>query len=154
MVFETITKTGHENVVFCHDREIGLKGIIAIHNTTLGPALGGLRRWHYASEEAGLRDVLRLSEAMTWKAAAADLPMGGAKSIILLDEHGQQATEENARAMGRFVDRLNGLYIAAEDVGVNTQYIDWMAQETPHVMGGETVSRPCSAEGKSSDQWG
>jgi leucine dehydrogenase len=84
--------------------------------------------------------VLRLSEGMTYKAAAAGLPMGGGKSVILLPKPGFTATEERARAMGRFVDTFNGQYIAAEDVGVNTQFVDWMALETKHVMGGETVS--------------
>lgn len=141
MVFETIQKMGHENVVFCHDRETGLRAIIAVHDTTLGPALGGTRRWFYENEQAALTDVLRLSQAMTWKAAAADLPMGGAKSVIMRSTRDEQPTEALARAMGRMVDRLGGVYIAAEDVGVNTQFIDWMAQETNHVMGGETVSR-------------
>jgi len=141
MVFEKMQEMDHENVVFCHDRESGLRGIIAIHNTTLGPALGGTRRWFYETEEAALTDVLRLSEAMTYKAAAADLPMGGAKSVILRASKDEKPTEAIARAMGRMVDRLGGLYIAAEDVGVSTQFIDWMAAETQHVMGGETVSR-------------
>ncbi|MFG0273746.1 MAG: Glu/Leu/Phe/Val dehydrogenase dimerization domain-containing protein [Phycisphaerales bacterium] len=141
MVFEKIQDMGHENVVFCHDSETGLRAIIAIHDTTLGSALGGTRRWFYENEQAALTDVLRLSQAMTWKAAAADLPMGGAKSVIMRSSKDEQPTEALARAMGRMVDRLNGLYIAAEDVGVNTQFIDWMAQETNHVMGGETVSR-------------
>jgi leucine dehydrogenase len=141
MVFEKLQDMGHENVVFCHDRDTGLRAIIAVHDTTLGPALGGTRRWFYENEQAALMDVLRLSQAMTWKAAAADLPMGGAKSVIMRTSRDEQPTEALARAMGRMVDRLNGLYIAAEDVGVNTQFIDWMACETNHVMGGETVSR-------------
>ena len=141
MIFERMKSSGHENVLFCHDRETGLRAVIAVHNTTLGPALGGTRRWYYENEQAALDDVLRLSEAMTYKAAAADLPMGGAKSVILRSSKDEKPTEATARAMGRFVDRLNGLYIAAEDVGVNTQFIDWMALETQHVMGGETVSR-------------
>jgi len=141
MVFENIQKMGHENVLYCHDKESGLRGIIAVHDTTLGPALGGTRRWFYENETAALTDVLRLSQAMTWKAAAAELPMGGAKSVILRATRDEKPSETIARAMGRMVDRLGGLYIAAEDVGVNTQFIDWMAQETNHVMGGETVSR-------------
>ncbi len=140
MVFEQAQERGHENVVFCHDSETGLRGIIAIHDTTLGPALGGCRRWAYRSEEEALEDVLRLSEAMTYKAAADDLPMGGAKSVIWIESADQPATEAVAKAMGRFVDRLGGLYIAAEDVGVNTQFIDWMATETKYVMGGETIA--------------
>ncbi|MEC9374261.1 MAG: Glu/Leu/Phe/Val dehydrogenase dimerization domain-containing protein [Planctomycetota bacterium] len=141
MVFEQIKQRGHENVLFCQDKESGLRAVIAVHNTRLGPALGGCRRWFYESEDAALEDVLRLSEAMTYKAAAADLPMGGAKSIIWKHSKDEPSTEALARAMGRFVERLNGLYIAAEDVGVNTQFIDWMARETKHVMGGETVAK-------------
>lgn len=141
MLFDTIRTKGHENVLLCYDKETDLRAIIAVHDTTLGSALGGTRRWAYDTEEDALTDVLRLSEAMTWKAAAADLPMGGAKSVIIKNSHDQEPTEAVARAMGRFVDRLNGLYIAAEDVGVDTQFIDWMAGETKFVMGGETVSR-------------
>ncbi len=141
MVFEQMAARGHERVLFVQDASCGLRGIIAIHNTRLGPALGGVRRWNYATEEAALEDVLRLSEAMTYKAAAAHLPMGGAKSVIMLEEAGARPSEEVARAMGRAVHTLRGDYIAAEDVGVDTQYIDWMAAETPYVMGGETISR-------------
>lgn len=141
MIFEQMKQCGHENVLFCQDRDSGLRAAIAIHNTALGPALGGCRRWHYESEEAAIQDVLRLSEAMTYKAAAGDLPMGGAKSVIWKSGPDVKPTEAEARAMGRFVDRLKGLYIAAEDVGVDTHFIDWMAKETNHVMGGETVAR-------------
>jgi leucine dehydrogenase len=152
MLFDTIRTKGHENVLLCYDRETDLRAIIAVHNTTLGPALGGTRRWCYKSDEAALTDVLRLSEAMTYKAAAADLPMGGAKSVILKSSPDEPATEEVAKAMGRFIERLNGLYIAAEDVGVGIEFIDWMATQTSYVMGGETVSRggdpaPFTAQG-------
>jgi len=140
-VFGMMGSRGHEQLLFCHDEASGLRGIIAIHNTSLGPALGGCRRWHYESEIAALDDVMRLSEAMTYKAAAADLPMGGAKSVIWKHSAKDRPTEALAKAMGRYVDRLKGLYIAAEDVGVDTQFIDWMASETPHVMGGETAAR-------------
>ncbi len=140
-VFAGMIERGHEQVIFCSDRESGLRGIISIHNTALGPALGGCRRWHYQTEADALYDVLRLSQAMTYKAAAADLPMGGAKSVIWKHDKNDQPTEALARAMGRYVDRLGGLYIAAEDVGVDTQFIDWMAGETQHVMGGETTAR-------------
>lgn len=139
-VFEQIVDRGHERVCFHHDPATGLKAIIAVHNTVLGNALGGTRRWFYESESNALYDVLRLSQGMTYKSAGAGLPMGGAKSLIMLPKPGHKATEAEARAMGRFVDTLNGVYIAAEDVGINTQYVDWMALETKHVMGGETVS--------------
>ena len=139
-VLEEMQSYGHERVAFHHDAKTGLKAIIAIHSTVLGNALGGTRRWAYASEADGLFDVLRLSEGMTYKAAASGLAMGGAKSIIIMPNPGQQPTEAEARAMGRFVDTFAGGYIAAEDVGVSPQYCDWMALETKHVMGGNTVS--------------
>jgi leucine dehydrogenase len=131
---------GHERVAFHQDAKTGLKAIIAIHSTTLGNALGGTRRWAYATEKDALHDVLRLSEGMTYKAAAAGLAMGGAKSVIIMPTSGHQPTEAEARAMGRFVETFAGKYIAAEDVGVSPQYCDWMALETKHVMGGNTVS--------------
>ena len=136
---ETMTQMGHERVCFHQDPESGLKAIIAVHSTKLGNALGGTRRWHYATEADALQDVLRLSQGMSWKSACAGLPMGGAKSVVLLPEQGFEATEAEARAMGRFVDTMGGVYIAAEDVGTSTQYVDWMAQETKHVRGGETA---------------
>jgi len=138
-LFETMNQHGHERVAFHVDPATGLKAIIALHSSVLGNALGGTRRWAYTDESEAIRDVLRLSEGMTYKSAAADLPMGGAKSVIMI-EKGKVPTEAEARAMGRFVDTFAGKYIAAEDVGVNTQYCDWMAQETSHIMGGETVS--------------
>lgn len=141
MVFERMANRGHERVLFVQNRAAGLRAIIAIHNTTLGPALGGVRRWHYASEDDALEDVLRLSEAMTYKAAAAHLPMGGGKSVILLDAARAEPREAAAKAMGRAVETLRGDYIAAEDVGVNEQYIDWIGEETQYVMGGEKKSR-------------
>jgi len=131
---------GHERACFHYDAETGLRAIIAIHSTKLGSALGGTRRWHYATEEEALFDVLRLSEGMSYKAACADLPMGGAKSVILTPEPNSPRTEAEARAMGRFIDTFSGDYIAAEDVGIDTQFIDWMSTETDHAMGGETVS--------------
>jgi glutamate dehydrogenase/leucine dehydrogenase len=140
-VFDQMIDRGHERVCFHHDPETGLRAVIAVHSTALGNALGGTRRWYYATEADALYDVLRLSEGMTYKSAAAGLPMGGAKSLIMLPEPGCKATQAEARAMGRFVDTFSGAYIAAEDVGVNTQYCDWMATETRHVMGGVTVSR-------------
>lgn len=152
MIFESMRERGHERVLFVQEPESGLRAIVAIHSTRLGPALGGVRRWSYATENDALEDVLRLSEAMTYKAASAHLPMGGAKSVIMLDQPMQPATEAAARAIGRFVGTLRGDYIAAEDVGVDAQFIDWMAEETCHVMGGEKVSRggdpsPYTAQG-------
>jgi leucine dehydrogenase len=139
-IFDQIIERGHERVCFHHDPATGLKAIIAIHNTVLGNALGGTRRWYYETEADAVYDVLRLSQGMTYKSACAGLPMGGAKSLIMMPKPGVKATEAEGRAMGRFVDTFNGVYIAAEDVGVNTQFVDWMAMETKHVMGGEKVS--------------
>ncbi len=139
--FEQMIERGHERVCFHQDPDSGLRALIAVHSTKLGNALGGTRRWHYATEADALYDVLRLSEGMTFKAAVSDLPMGGAKSVVLLPRPGEPATEAEARAMGRFVETFNGAYIGAEDVGVTPQYIDWMAMETDHVMGGERVSK-------------
>ncbi|MHC4081797.1 MAG: Glu/Leu/Phe/Val family dehydrogenase [Planctomycetota bacterium] len=139
--FDQMIERGHERVGFHQDPATGLRAIIAVHSTKLGPGFGGIRRWHYATEADALHDVLRLSEAMTWKAAAAGLPMGGAKSVILLPEPGATGGEAEGRAMGRFIDTFDGAYIAAEDVGVDTRFMDWVALETRHVMGGE---RNCS----------
>ena len=139
-VLEQMQSYGHERVAFHHDVKTGLKAIIAIHSTVLGNALGGTRRWAYATETDALHDVLRLSEGMTYKAAASGLQMGGAKSIIILPSSTHQPTEAEARAMGRFVETFAGKYIAAEDVGVSPQFCDWMASESKHVMGGNTVS--------------
>jgi leucine dehydrogenase len=135
--FDQMIERGHERVGFHQDPATGLRAIIAVHSTTLGPGFGGIRRWHYATEADALHDVLRLSQAMTWKAAAAGLPMGGAKSVILLPEPGVPAEEAEARAMGRFIETFDGAYIAAEDVGVDTRFMDWVARETKHVTGGE-----------------
>ena len=135
--FEQMIERGHELVTFHQDPETGLRAIIAVHSTALGPAFGGARRWHYATEADALYDVLRLSEGMTYKAAAADVPMGGGKAVIMLPRHGHPANEAEARALGRFIDKLGGRYISAEDVGLTPQYVDWMAQETKWVSGGD-----------------
>jgi leucine dehydrogenase len=134
--FDQMCERGHERVCFHQDPETGLRAIIAIHSTRLGNALGGTRRWHYATEADALYDVLRLSEAMTYKAAAAGLPMGGGKSVILLPRQGIPTSEAEARAMGRFVDTFQGAYIAAEDVGVDEEFMDWVGLETKYVTGG------------------
>jgi leucine dehydrogenase len=124
----------HEQVVFCNDKATGLKAIIAIHNTKLGPALGGTRMWDYADEEAALADVLRLSKGMTYKAAVAGLNLGGGKAVIIGD-HKKMRSEAYFRAYGRFVNSLNGRYITAEDVNTDTQCMEWIYDETDHVVG-------------------
>ncbi|MBX2986503.1 MAG: Glu/Leu/Phe/Val dehydrogenase [Bdellovibrionaceae bacterium] len=133
--FEVISKHGdHEQVVFCHDKSVGLKAIIAIHNTALGPALGGTRMWNYQHEDEALVDVLRLSKGMTYKAAAAGLNLGGGKAVIIGDPKTQKS-EGLFRAFGQFVNSLNGKYITAEDVGTAVQDMEYIFMETPWVTG-------------------
>jgi leucine dehydrogenase len=124
----------HEQVVFCRDAAAGLRSIIAIHNTTLGPALGGTRMWPYPSEEEALIDVLRLSEGMTYKAAVTGLNLGGGKAVIIGDPK-RDKSEALLRAHGRFVDSLGGRYITAEDVGITVQDMEYVYMETPFVTG-------------------
>lgn len=133
-IFKETFKKGHEQVVFCSDREVGLKAIIAVHSTVLGPALGGLRMWNYRSEEEALIDVLRLSRGMTYKNAAMGLNLGGGKAVIIGDPR-KDKTPELFRAFGRFVESLNGRYITAEDVGTCEEDMSYIAQETSHVLG-------------------
>lgn len=133
--FEMISKHGdHEEVIYCHDKDVGLKAIIAIHNTALGPALGGTRMWNYTTEEEALTDVLRLSRGMTYKAAAAGLNLGGGKAVIIGDPKTQKS-EGLFRAFGQFVNSLNGKYITAEDVGTNVKDMEYIFMETPWVTG-------------------
>lgn len=133
--FELIEKHGeHEEVIYCYDRSVGLKAIIAIHNTALGPALGGTRMWPYKSEEEALVDVLRLSKGMTSKAAAAGLNLGGGKAVIIGDPKTQKS-EGLFRAFGQFVNSLNGRYITAEDVGTCVTDMEYVYMETPWVTG-------------------
>ena len=133
-VFDAHDFDGHEQVTFCHDAASGLKAIIAIHNTNLGPALGGCRYWAYASEEEAIKDVLRLSRGMTYKAALANLALGGGKAVIIGDPKVEK-TPEKLRAFGRFVERLGGLYITAEDVGTSPQDMSIIAEDTRYVVG-------------------
>jgi len=132
--FDAPSLNHHEQVVFGHDEETGLKAIIAIHDTSLGPALGGCRVWNYDSEDAALRDVLRLSEGMTYKSALAGLNLGGGKSVILgrVRDIGNEAA---FRAFGRLVDSLGGRYVAAEDVNTTPQMMEWVHEETNYVAG-------------------
>lgn len=134
MIFETIDTTGHEQVVFCHNKDAGLKAIIAIHNTVLGPALGGLRMWPYKSEAEALNDVLRLSRGMTYKNAVAGLNLGGGKAVIIGDPS-KDKSEVLFRAFGKFVDSLGGRYITAEDVGIDVNDMEYVYRETEYVTG-------------------
>ncbi len=133
-VFERIAAGNHEQVVFCYDRATGLKAIISIHSTVLGPALGGTRMWPYGSEAEALQDVLRLSRGMTYKAAVAGLNLGGGKAVIIGDPK-KDKSEALFRRFGRFINNLGGSYITAEDVGTSTRDMEHIARETKHVTG-------------------
>lgn len=124
----------HEQVLFCHDKASGLKAIIAIHNTNLGPALGGCRMWNYADSGEALTDVLRLSKGMTYKNAMANLKLGGGKSVIIGDPR-KDKTEAMMHAMGQYVDTAGGRYITAEDSGISLADLNIMAQHSAHIHG-------------------
>jgi glutamate dehydrogenase/leucine dehydrogenase len=132
---DMIAARGHEQVVFFADAAVGLRGIIAVHSTALGPSLGGVRFRHYASERDALVDVLRLSEAMSLKAAMAGLDQGGGKAVVMLDDPRAPRPEAFLRALGRAVDDLGGRYIAAEDVNATQADMDGIALVTPWVTG-------------------
>ena len=133
-LFEMMREQGHEQLMFCSEPAVGYKGIIAIHDTTLGPALGGTRFWNYASEEEAVVDALRLAKGMTYKAAVAGLNLGGGKSVIIGDPSVTRR-EMIFRTHGRFVDSLKGRYITAEDVGTSVEDMDFVQMETNHVAG-------------------
>ncbi|MBL4654577.1 MAG: Glu/Leu/Phe/Val dehydrogenase, partial [Bacteroidia bacterium] len=142
----------HEQVEFCHDEETGLKAIIAVHSTVLGPALGGTRMWSYKSEEEAVRDVLRLSRGMTYKASISGLELGGGKAVIIGNSK-KIKSEALMKSYGRFVDNLKGKYITAEDVGTSEQDMIYISSETKHVtdipesMGGSGDPSPVTAYG-------
>ena len=134
MIFETISTSAHEQVVFCQNKDAGLKAIIAIHNTVLGPALGGTLMWPYKSEAEALNDVLRLSRGMTYKNAVAGLDIGGGKAVIIGDPSTDKS-EALFRAFGQFVQSLGGRYITAEDVGIDVTDMELVYRETEFVTG-------------------
>ena len=133
-VFGQLSFDDHEQVVFCNDKDTGLKAIIGIHNTVLGPALGGTRMWNYQSEWEAVNDVLRLSRGMTFKSAVTGLNLGGGKAVIIGDAKTQK-TPELMRKFGEFVHSLSGKYITAEDVGMETADMDTVREVTPYVTG-------------------
>lgn len=133
-IFNLMEIDDFEQVLFCHDKHSGLKAIIAIHDTTLGPALGGTRMWMYENEEQALEDALRLAKGMTYKNAAAGLNLGGGKSVIIGDPN-KDKSEELFRAFGRYIQSLNGRYITAEDVGTTVEDMDLIYEETDFVTG-------------------
>ena len=133
-VFASPAFDNHEQVVFFFDRRSGLKAIVALHDTTLGPAIGGCRMWPYPSEAEAVTDVLRLAKGMTYKAAMANLPFGGGKTVIIGDPRTGKS-EALFRALGRAVDSLGGRYYTGEDVGTCPADMDWAFAETPCVLG-------------------
>ena len=133
-VFGQLSFDNHEQIVFCNDKDTGLKAIIGIHNSVLGPALGGTRMWNYANEWEALNDVLRLSRGMTYKSAVTGLDLGGGKAVIIGDAKTQK-TPELMRKFGEFVHSLSGRYITAEDVGMETSDMDLVHDVTPYVSG-------------------
>lgn len=133
-IFELMGQHDHEQVVFCYEPSSNYRGIIAIHDSTLGPALGGTRFWNYKSDQEALIDVLRLARGMTYKAAVAGLNLGGGKAVIIGDPKTKRR-EAIFRAHGRFVESLKGRYITAEDVGVSVDDMDFVQMETEHVTG-------------------
>ena len=147
-----MTAMGHEQLVFCQDEETDLKAIIAIHDTTLGPALGGTRMWNYSNSQDAVDDVLRLSRGMTYKAAISGLNLGGGKAVIIGDSSTQK-NESLMRRFGKFVDSLGGKYITAEDVGMSPVDMEYVRQETkfvtgiPESMGGSGDPSPFTAYG-------
>jgi leucine dehydrogenase len=133
-IFDTIAGMGHEQLMLCQDSASGYRGIIAVHSTVLGPALGGTRFWSYATDEEAIVDALRLARGMTYKNAVAGLNLGGGKSVIIGDN--KTADREMIfRAHGRFVESLGGRYITAEDVGTSTADMDYVHMETDYVSG-------------------
>jgi len=151
-VFSASAFKDHEQVVFCNDRETGLKAIIGIHDTTLGPALGGTRMWNYNHESEAIRDVLRLSRGMTFKASISGLNLGGGKAVIIGDSR-KDKTDALMQKFGEYVNSLSGRYITAEDVGINTHDMEMVKSKTDHVtgipveMGGSGDPSPVTAYG-------
>lgn len=151
-VLEQMQSMGHEQVVFCQDPHTGLNAIIAIHNTTLGPSLGGTRLWNYNSHEEALVDALRLSRGMTYKSAISGLNLGGGKAVLIGDAS-KLKNETFWRRYGKFVNSLNGKYITAEDVNTSSGDMEYIGMETkfvtgkPDYMGGSGDPSPLTAYG-------
>ncbi len=132
-IFAYMEGYDYENLFICQDRSVGLRAIIAIHDTTLGPATGGTRMWTYPSEMAAIEDALRLARGMTYKYAAAGVNLGGGKCVVLGDPR-REKSEMLFRALGRFINRLGGIYITGEDVGTTLREMEYMRMETPYVV--------------------
>ncbi len=134
MVFDRMKKENFEQIVYCNDPKVGLKAIIALHSTVLGPATGGCRMWNYKDEDAALTDVLRLSKGMTYKAAISGLKWGGGKAVILGDSKTEK-TPEKLRRFGEYVEKLGGHYITAKDVGIDCEDLKIIKTKTKHILG-------------------
>ncbi|WP_436837126.1 Glu/Leu/Phe/Val family dehydrogenase [Porifericola rhodea] len=132
--FDIMAKYGHEQIVQCYDEATGLKAIIGIHSTVLGPAMGGTRMWNYASDEEGILDVLRLSRGMTYKSAISGLNIGGGKAVLIGDPK-KLKSETYLRRFGKFIESLNGKYVTAGDVNISTRDLEYIRMETSHVTG-------------------
>ena len=151
-IFDLMEAYDYENIFFCQEKTLGLKAIIVIHDTTLGPAAGGMRMWPYETEADALKDALRLARGMTYKNAAAELPYGGGKCVVIGDPK-KDKTEGMLRALGRFINRLGGLYLTGVDVGTTVQDMEVMRMESPYVvtipesLGGPGDSSPATAFG-------
>ena len=139
-------------ILFCYDKETGLRAIIAIHNTNLGPALGGTRMWNYENEQDAIKDVLRLSRGMSFKASISGLDLGGGKAVIIGDSQ-KDKTELLMRKFGNYVETLKGRYITAKDIGMSTKDMEHIKKETDYVtgipehMGGSGDPSPITAYG-------
>lgn len=147
-LFETVKEMGHEQVLFCHGKDPDITAIIAIHDTSLGPAMGATRLFPYISEEAALKDVLRLSRGMTYKAACANIPVGGGKAVIIANP--QEKTDGLFEAYGRFVEKLHGRFITGQDVNVTPDDVRIIRRQTSHVVGTSEKSggpAPITAQG-------
>lgn len=151
-IFEYMERYDYENLYLCQDRTVGLKAVIAIHDTTLGPATGGCRMWTYAGEIEAIEDAFRLARGMTYKYAAAGVNLGGGKTVVIGNPK-KDKSEALFRALGRFINRLGGIYITGEDVGTTLDDMEYMRMETPYVvtlpeaMGGAGPISPATAFG-------
>ena len=151
-IFERLKSSSHEQIIFFKEKVSGLRAILAIHDTTLGPAIGGVRMWQYEGEDAAIEDALNLSRTMTYKAAGAGLNFGGGQTVVIGDPKASKS-ESLFRALGRFIDSLGGRYIAAEGVGTNYHDMDFIRMETRYVVGipsargGSGDPSPLCAEG-------
>ena len=152
LIIQDMAAMEHEQVGFCYDKETGLRAIIAIHNTNLGPALGGTRMWNYENEQDAIKDVLRLSRGMSFKASISGLDLGGGKAVIIGDSQ-KDKTELLMRKFGNYVETLKGRYITAKDIGMSTKDMEHIKKETDYVtgipehMGGSGDPSPVTAYG-------